>query len=150
MRLQFKVHDDKYYLAASNYIVAMGSLQRNVRRTDSLYIEVTRIVGHANYNPDTFQNDIAILTLASFVPANHPNVQPINLATHGPIVGSNCIISGWGRLTYMGFLPESLQAANVTIRSSIECNQRDRYAGAVLNGMFCAGTFVGVNISDSW
>ena len=128
----------------------MGSLDRYIKDSNTLYYYVSTIIGHINFDPRTFENDIALLLLVSEVPSNHPNVKPISLASLSPTEGQNCVISGWGRTSYEGSQPATLQAANVKINSRRECNMPNRYGGAVLNGMFCAGSFTGPDISDSW
>lgn len=145
------VHDGKKrYYAASNYAVAMGSLERWTRDENTLYINVTKLVGHRKFNPDTFENDIALLTLASDVPLNHPTVQPIALATKKAFAGQTCQISGWGTTAYEGGeQPNRLKAANLTVNPIGECNKKSSHDGNVLKGMFCAGPFKGPNLVDS-
>jgi len=142
--------DSNRYMTASLFVVAMGSLDRWIRDNNTLYISVSKVVGHRNYNSGTFEHDIALLILANDVPENHPTVRPIPLTAESPVVGRSCIISGWGTLLYDTMLvPTRLQAATVRINSRSECNRNDRHEGNVLNGMFCAGEFSGLNISDS-
>lgn len=145
-----KVYGNKGFKPASTFIVTMGSLDRWVSDNNTLNILVRKVVGHKKYNEDTFEHDIALLILAAEVPSNHPTVQPISLASQNPLVGQTCTISGWGTTFYKGPEPSRLQAANVNINSRSECNQAHRYDGGVLSGMFCAGGFTGMNISDSW
>lgn len=148
----FKVHDfdSNKYISASNFVVAMGSLDRYIQDNNTLYIYVKSLLGHKNYNRDTFEHDIALLFLAAEVPSNHPTIQPIFLASRSPEVGGNCIISGWGTIYYKGPESSRLMAAEVSINSRNDCNRPSSHQGRVLNGMFCAGLFSGLNISDSW
>lgn len=143
------VHKNRY-LSASDFIVAMGSLDRFVRSNNTLYIRASRIVGHKKFNPDNFDNDIALIILAEDVPSNHPTVQPILLADRAVTVGSACQISGWGTTAYEGGIqPNRLLAATVAIQSRSACNHPLSHNGDVLQGMFCAGSFTGPNIADS-
>lgn len=146
-----QVHDSNdRILPASFFVVAMGILERYLRDNNTLYIDVRKVISHKNYRPLTFEHDIALTILSTSVPANHPNVQPINLATISPPVGQTCLISGWGTMYYDGPQPSRLQAANVNVNSRSDCNRPISHNGKVLNGMFCAGSFFGNNISDSW
>jgi trypsin len=143
------VHDGKYYYSASVFSVVMGNVLRYQRDNNTVVMSVRKIVGHKNYIPETFANDIALVYLSQNVPINHPTIKPIALSTISPPVGKSCVITGWGALFYEGPSPSILMGANVMLNSRSECNRQDRYNGNVLNGMFCAGSFTGKNISDS-
>jgi trypsin len=131
-------------LAASNFVIALGGLDRWNRSANTLYISVSKIVSHKGYNKDTFKDDIAVMILSEDVPSNHPTAQPISLSTENAVAGRSCRISGWGLDKYdVGNQPNRLVAANVNVNSRSECNQANRYGGDVLNGMFCAGPFAG-------
>jgi Trypsin len=68
----------------------MGGLDRWIRDNNTLYIYVSKVVGHKNFNPRTFENDIGLLLLAMEVPINHPTAQPISLSTQNAVVGQYC------------------------------------------------------------
>lgn len=139
-----------FAVSASNFIIAMGSLDRFVRDNNTLYIRASKIVGHKKFKASNFDNDIALILLEQEVPSNHPTVAPIPLAERPFVIGSSCRISGWGTTAFKnGIQPNRLQVANVTINSKSECNQPLRHNGNVLTGMFCAGSFYGPNIADS-
>lgn len=127
----------------------MGTLNRFVRDNNTVYISVQEIKGHKKFKISTFENDIALLILASNVPNNNSMVQPIALPTQSPTVGAFCEISGWGATVYEGDAATNLMAAYLNINSRAACNARTSYNGAVLNGMFCAGPFTGTKIVDS-
>lgn len=145
------VHDgETRYYSASNYVVAMGGLDRWTRDNNTLYFSVLKVAGHRKFNPNNFAHDIALLTLTQSVPVNHPTVQPILLSTQSPAVGQLCQISGWGKTLYEGGIqPNRLMAANLNVNAKKDCNKKSSYDGAVLSGQFCAGPFTGPNIVDS-
>lgn len=143
------IHDGKKYMSANLFVLTMGGLDRWTKDNNTLIIKVKKVVGHKDYNPDTYANDIAVIILDSDVPANHPTAAPIALASSSPIPGRACQISGWGTTSFKGVQPNRLMAGNLTINSKTECNQPNRHNGNVLNGMFCAGSFSGLNIVDS-
>lgn len=144
------VHSGKGYYSASNYVIAMGGLYRWVRDNNTLYYDVSRVAGHKKFNPNTFANDIALLTMAQEVPLNHPTAQPIALATSTPAAGRTCTISGWGTTAFVnGTEPAVLMAVDVVVNSRSSCNAPSSHNGNVRQGMFCAGPFTGSNLVDS-
>lgn len=144
------VHDGSRYLAASNFVVAMGGLYRWRSDNNTLYIPALKIVGHKKFKPKTFENDIAAIILQKAVPFGHPTAVPIAMPTSSWNPGQACSISGWGTTAYeQGTQPDQLRVANLSINSRGECNQPNRHNGNVLIGMFCAGPFTGPFIVDS-
>lgn len=77
-------------MSASSFVCAMGGLYRWMRDNNTLYINVAKVVGHRDYNPKTFANDIGILILTQEVPVNHPTVQPIPLSSQNAAAGLSC------------------------------------------------------------
>lgn len=144
------IHNGKSYYSASNYVIAMGSLYRWVRDNNTLYYSVSRVYGHKNFNPTTFANDIALLTMAEEVPFNHPTAQPIAMAISSPVAGTACTVSGWGTTAFEGGIePPILMSVNVVVNTRSACNAPTSHNGNVRTGMFCAGPFNGPNLVDS-
>lgn len=144
------VHSGKGYYSASNYVISMGSLYRWVRDSNTLYYDVSRVAGHRNFNPNTFANDIALLTMVEAVPLNHPTAQPIAMDASTPATGRSCTVSGWGTTAFVnGTEPVVLMAVDVTVNSRANCNAPSSHNGNVRQGMFCAGPFEGPNLVDS-
>lgn len=101
-----------------------------------------RIIRHENYNPQMFDNDIALLELdrpLSFTSV----VQPICLpeAAHDFPIGKNTWITGWGMVHEDGGLATVLQKAEVRIIRRRNCN--DLLSGTVTTRMLCAGYLSG-------
>ena len=49
-------------------------------------------------------------------------------------------ICGWGNIQYPGnSYPDELRCVDVKYITVSDCNARSKYAGAILEGMFCAG-----------
>lgn len=150
------VHDGENYLNASLFSVVMGNLNRTFKDNNTLVLNISKIIGHENYNPDTFENDIAWLRLSENVPSDHATIKPIELSTISPEIGKSCQISGWGTQKYEEnddvdptYLPNILMGGNVVINSKFDCNKFENHNGEVFDGMFCAGDFDGPNITDS-
>jgi secreted trypsin-like serine protease len=83
-------HDGTRFLSGSNYVCAMGSLDRWIRTNNTLYINVLQAIGHKKFNPKNFANDIGLMILSQEVPMNHPTVQPIMLSEKNGAAGQSC------------------------------------------------------------
>ncbi|MXM68199.1 trypsin-like serine protease [Streptomyces sp. HUCO-GS316] len=95
-----------------------------------------------SYSAQTFDNDIAVLTLASPVKAT-----PIRMTTSGDtasyVSGTSAQVYGWGRTSSTSQdISETLKTATLTVRSDTACAD---YYGAyyIKNHMMCAGTASG-------
>ena len=79
---------------------------------------VSGIIPHPDYNPDTKENDIAIISLVTDIAFNS-EVIPVNLYYEGiggpEILGDECVVSGWGVTYEDGFYPNILQNFDVSI-----------------------------------
>ena len=61
---------------------------------------VAEIIYHEAYNPDTTENDIALLRLTEQVTFSE-NVQPVCKPDASvDYTGRECVVSGWGSLNY--------------------------------------------------
>ncbi|KAH8324516.1 hypothetical protein KR074_009275, partial [Drosophila pseudoananassae] len=120
------------------YRVRVGSSNRD---EGGQLFTVAKIVVHEYIYIDEMKNlvlnDIAVLRLNNPVKIG-PLAQTIALATDAPPAGAQASITGWGRIVY--FVKEApivLQGINVTILSSVECNQLP-WAN---KGNICAGSY---------
>ena len=113
---------------------------------DPNYVRValSQIVVHPGWNDATKDNDIALLKLATPVPARAGagETLPIAFADMAPgnigsLTGTLATTTGWGnRSTTSGDYPERLHEVQVPIVSNTEC--RDSY-GNLTDNMICAG-----------
>jgi hypothetical protein len=71
----------------------MGSLDRWARDNNTVYINVLKAIGHAEFNPMTFANDIGLMILSQQVPFKHPTAQPIKMSTSFAKVGQSCEVN---------------------------------------------------------
>lgn len=94
---------------------------------------------HASYNSTTFDNDIAVITLASPVTA-----KPIRMTTSGDTAsyasGTKATLYGWGRTTSTNQdISETLKTATLPVNSDTTC--KSAYGSEFVAGhMVCAGT----------
>uniref|UniRef100_A0A8C4KGC0 Kallikrein-15-like n=1 Tax=Dromaius novaehollandiae TaxID=8790 RepID=A0A8C4KGC0_DRONO len=101
----------------------------------------SKVISHPRYDPATKDGDLMLVKLLLPVHVNE-RVKPLPLATHCPVPGKTCQISGWGSTTS----PEGrrtftrdpdLRCAKVTIVAEEQC--RRTYPGSVTANMVCAG-----------
>ncbi|KAH8318182.1 hypothetical protein KR074_000440, partial [Drosophila pseudoananassae] len=117
-------------LTAAHCVVSNGPAELTVRVGSSNKNKggqlhtVSKIVVHQDYNINNmpkFLNDIAVLRLSNPVKIG-PSAQTIGLATNAPTVGSQALITGWGKnVPSVKDSPIILQGINVTIFSSDKC-----------------------------
>lgn len=74
--------------------------EHNLRKFDGpeQLRSVSRIIPHPGYEARTHRHDIMLLRL--FRPARlTPQVRPVALPTRCPLLGEDCVVSGWGLLS---------------------------------------------------
>ncbi|MDR4484420.1 MAG: serine protease [Nitrospirales bacterium] len=96
--------------------------------------DVVSIKVHPSWNPNTFDNDVAVWQLAT----NATGITLATLATEDGPVGSNVLVTGWGE-TQAGPPPIQLQKVEVPLASKANCNDENSYNGAITDTMLCAG-----------
>jgi len=130
---------------ANELTVVMGTLLRTERTTDTKQYSIKKIIKHPNYNLDNNLNDIAILIIDGSIPSSDPFIQPIPLRTQPITDNEACRIDGWGTL-YHGSTSASvaLRTANITTINKDLCTMSyETIPLHVLEGMFCAGVWLG-------
>lgn len=105
---------------------------------------VSKIISHEAFDPDTNDNDIALLKLSSPLTFSK-TVMPVCLPNAGVDLsaGREAWITGWGALRSSGPSPDKLNQAKVTIYSRERCNDRLVLNGLVTKTMICAGKLQG-------
>lgn len=104
--------------------------------------KIRRIIAHPDYNPLTYNNDIALLELDSDVTLNQ-NIWPICLPSpsHDFPAGQEAWITGWGATREGGMAATVLQKAEVRIINSTVCNKLMN--NEITEFMVCAGVLKG-------
>lgn len=104
---------------------------------------VKRKVINEDYNPATYQNDIALLELSQEVTFKQ-HIIPVCLPKKGEnFTGSMATVTGWGRTTYG--VPASLgvlQKVDVEVIDTNTCQQWMKTVGrreVIFSNMLCAG-----------
>jgi len=84
---------------------------------------IKKKIVHPSYNFFTYENDLALLKLDT--PVNltaTPHIVPICLpGSDDLLIGENATVTGWGRLSEGGQLPNTLQYVQVPIISNDKC-----------------------------
>ncbi|XP_036447014.1 complement factor I-like isoform X6 [Colossoma macropomum] len=111
--------------------------------TDS--VPVKSIIIHKDYNPRTYQNDIALVQLEELAHSKeclqpNPAVRAVCVPWSTLLFqdGDTCTISGWGR-NKEGGTTDALKWANVTVIGNCKSYYKERY----FEGMECAGDLDG-------
>ncbi len=123
-----------FFSGNGNFQIRYNTLRRSTGPT----IDAIRAIPHERYNPQTVDNDIAILILSSRF-QNGINARAIRiLPKRDPIPGSTVTVSGWGSTS-----PppdenpsENLQIANLNVVQRSIC--KDLWYGYITRNMICA------------
>ncbi|MEZ4868700.1 MAG: serine protease [Caldilineaceae bacterium] len=126
--------------ALSDYAIILGEYERGVNDGTEQVLKVKRAVAHPNYNPNTNDNDIALLQLAEPAALNNAvaAIYPIVLPDDGALttVGTMATVTGWGTTAEGGTLARQLMEVEVPIVSNAQCDQS---YGIITDNMICAG-----------
>ena len=119
----------------------MGEYDFNsVGETDEQTFNLAWMKMHENYDPKTFENDIALLKLDK--PARFSNsVQPACLPpSSSEYTGVRATVTGWGTIYFGGPTSNILQEVDVGIWKNADCaNNYKRLNRDVKDTMLCAG-----------
>jgi secreted trypsin-like serine protease len=95
--------------------------------------DVTTISQHPNYRPDGYDYDVAVWKLAS----RAEDIPLARLATSDGIVGSELLVTGWGRTSGDGQKSATLLKVSVPVASHQSCIEQ--YGDRITSRMLCAG-----------
>jgi secreted trypsin-like serine protease len=106
--------------------------------------DAAALLTHPDWNRQTWENDIALVKLAS--PAS--DAVPIKLLsddTRAALFSESVLgfVSGWGATREGGAPSNELRHVGVQVVSQDICNAPEAYGGRIKNGMFCAGFVAG-------
>ncbi|XP_037817731.1 uncharacterized protein LOC119607724 isoform X1 [Lucilia sericata] len=125
-----------------SYFVRMGDHYANIAESSEIDSNIENWYIHEKFRDQKhMNNDIALILLKTPVRFND-YVQPICLPEKGATLEPNrlCTISGWGSIKSGTSTPSNiLRSAQVPILADEVCSQKNVYANAMTEGMFCAG-----------
>nr|XP_021331840.1 elastase 3 like isoform X1 [Danio rerio] len=125
-----------------NYRVLVGKHDLSVNEEGSQTISAQKIIVHEKWNSMfvALGNDIALIKLAEPVTLSD-TIQLGCVPAPGDVLPNNypCYISGWGRLSTGGALPDRLQQALMPAVDHATCSRFDWWGSSVKETMVCAG-----------
>lgn len=84
-----------FLLFSSSIEVQLGKHNLALKESTQQVIRASKIIRHSGFNPETLDNDIMLIKLATPAQLNEA-VQTISLPTSCVTAGTECLISGWG------------------------------------------------------
>lgn len=129
-----------YYLGPNRFSVVVGEYNRSVEENVEQTRSVIQVIVHPGYSPSEYENDIALLELATPVTVGTAAklislaTSPADNALFDP--GDASVVTGWGTTTEGGNAATILREVTVPIVSNAECNAS---YGNITAGMVCAG-----------
>ncbi|KAJ6218708.1 hypothetical protein RDWZM_004520 [Blomia tropicalis] len=130
--------------AMGSLIVMLGQHETNGehQQLKPVVKAVRRMIVHRDYDPETFDNDIALLELETPFELK-PHVIPICLPDQDHnMVGEYAHVAGFGKLSYGGSMPSILQTVKLPIIANNQCQKMFADAGHykfIRESFLCAG-----------
>ncbi|XP_034517252.1 mannan-binding lectin serine protease 1 isoform X2 [Ailuropoda melanoleuca] len=129
---------DSDLLRPSDFKIIMGKHWRRRSDGNEQHLRVKRVFLHPLYDPNTFENDVALVELLESAVLSD-FVMPICLPQGPPQEGDVVVVSGWGKQFLQRF-PETLMEIEIPIVDHRTC--QEAYAPLkrkVTRDMICAG-----------
>lgn len=106
------------------YLLVIGHVNLDQTIPDANFRGVTAITRNPNWNPQTFQNDVAVLTLDADVPASIATPVPVVGAddTRFNSAGQGATVAGWGTTAEGGQTSSRLLAVDLAVDSDASCS----------------------------
>jgi secreted trypsin-like serine protease len=128
-------------LSAADVWIVVG--EHDLGQTDGAEQEraVAEVIIHPAYDPNSSDNDIALLRLANpVVPGTGVGVIPLVFSPAQDALAAPdvlAMVSGWGATSEGGDSPNILQKVRLPLVSNATCNEA--YGGSITGNMLCAG-----------
>lgn len=110
-KLQKKITQKNHSVAASDLLLRLGEYDVSNEKEPFGYLErrVQIIAAHPQFDPKTFENDLALLRFYEKVPFRR-NVVPVCIPeSNSSFVNSWATVTGWGRLYEGAFAERSVR-----------------------------------------
>lgn len=129
-----------YRKSARQITIRVGEHNTKSREGSEVDIPAERIVQHPSYNPSTWDFDIAMIKVSRRIVFN-TYVQPACLPNRPFPVGTQCYVTGWGKISYPGKMHYILQQGSMPIIDHTTCYATNLGAIGfrVTSNMVCAG-----------
>ncbi|KAM8713503.1 hypothetical protein ACLKA7_013770 [Drosophila subpalustris] len=149
---------DLYVLTAAHCVegvppelITLRLLEHNRSDSDPLVLErhAVHVKCHELYNPRSFNNDIALITLDKPV-SFEGLIRPVCLPDFGAsFSGEMAIVAGWGARKEGGSLTDTLQEVDVIVLSQSECRNSSYSPALITDNMLCASYDVDEDVKDA-
>ncbi|CAH2250048.1 chymotrypsin-2-like isoform X1 [Pararge aegeria] len=103
---------------------------------------VDKIIVHEKYNSMLINNDVSVIRVDTEIEFSDL-VQPIALPDRNTEGGADLILTGWGRLSYPGSLPDKLQMIQLSALSVDDCQKIYTNVNDVYDSQICSLTKAG-------
>ncbi|XP_072935174.1 chymotrypsin-2-like [Epargyreus clarus] len=103
---------------------------------------VEQIFVHEDYDGELITNDVSVVKVSTPIQFGD-KVQPIQLADQNTGEGADLILTGWGRLSYPGFVSDKLQMIALKSLSVEDCQGRYVFVNPVFDSQICSLTKYG-------
>ncbi|XP_011186964.1 serine protease filzig [Zeugodacus cucurbitae] len=135
-------HCQPGFLASLVAVMGEFDISGDLESKRAVTKNVKRVIVHRQYDPATFENDLALLELESTVQFD-THIVPICMPNdQADFTGRMATVTGWGRLKYGGGVPSVLQEVQVPIIENSVCQEMFHTAGhnkKILSSFLCAG-----------
>ncbi|XP_061397382.1 serine protease filzig [Musca vetustissima] len=143
-------HCQPGFLASLVAVMGEFDISGDLESKRAVTKNVKRVIVHRQYDPATFENDIALLELESPVQFD-THIVPICMPPdNADFTGRMATVTGWGRLKYGGGVPSVLQEVQVPVIENSVCQEMFNTGGhnkKILNSFLCAGYATGLKDS---
>jgi len=123
------------------FSVVVGEHDRYNREGSEAEYQVEKVIMHQSYQrPSPLNNDIAVFKLAKPIQFNR-YVSPVCLPDQDVPVGTECYITGWGKVRHPGSMTRVLQQAKMPVVSKQVCHAKNyrNIRIPVTDAMVCSG-----------
>ncbi|XP_059060363.1 chymotrypsin-2-like [Achroia grisella] len=137
--------NDRWILTAAHCTVGQSSrsmqvvVGTNSLKTGGDRYSVDSIIIHQDYDSYLITNDVSLIKVTESIEFTD-KIKPIALPDHDTDAGASLLLSGWGRLSYPGFLPNQLQMINLTALSTERCQSLMNKINPVYETQICSLT----------
>ena len=101
---------------------------------------IKRVLIHPDWDPVSFENDIAILYLKKPIKPVFGDSRSFIAVTNSHAATLSAAITGWGNTSKIGFIwPRSLQGAEISISNPIDADCLNNVDGFEVRSMICGG-----------